>query len=204
MPLFLRKTEKKFDLALWEITEPISYFEPYFGSANNMANENKRRQWYASRLLVSELAGIPIEILKDKNGKPIAKHPELRLSITHTTSFAGVIMSKQHEVGIDIENLNPKVERIAHKFLREEEIAAIAAKEKIQKLILYWSAKESLYKLHGQKQLDFKGQLLIEPFQLCEKGDLKAVIKSKAIKEIPLVVHYEFFKDQVLTYVVGR
>lgn len=89
-------------------------------------------------------------IEKDANGKPVLKNSEAHLSISHTQQFAAVMFSRNKAVGIDLENINPKVERIAHKFLREDEINAIDEEEKIGKLILYWSAKEALYKLHAK------------------------------------------------------
>lgn len=200
MPLYYSHNGPDYRLAIWRITEDAEFFNQQFLSAE-ITNERKQLQWLATRHLVNELAGHNCEVLKDTYGKPYIKNSSQRISITHTALFAGVILSDKQEVGIDLEMITPKVERIAHKFLYEEELQAIQPDEKIEKLILYWSAKEALYKLHGRRQLEFKSQLLIQPFQLQLKGVLSAAIKASDMNVQDLPLHYEFFEDHVLTYV---
>jgi 4'-phosphopantetheinyl transferase len=204
MPL-VRQTpiDSQTSFALWHIEEDLSFFQSKFPLNANYLNESSRLQWYATRHLVNELKGEVTEVLKDEFGKPYLLDGTFKMSLSHTAIFAAAMLSKTEEVGIDIEMIRPKIERIAHKFLREDELAAIQPDEKIEKLILYWSAKESLYKLHGRKQLEFKSQLLIDGFDLQQKGTLKARIIADDIAPDELNVRYEFFEDHVLTYVVG-
>ncbi len=203
MSLLKKISSTDFEIALWRIEEELSFFEEKFHAQPDIKNENKRLQWYASRYLVNEMLGGNSTIEKDANGKPVLKNSEAHVSISHTQQFAAVMFSKNKAVGIDLENINPKVERIAHKFLREDEINAIDEEEKIGKLILYWSAKEALYKLHGKGDIEFTTQLLIEPFDLNPTGELKAEIAGieQPIKNLKL--NYEFFEGHVLTYVVA-
>lgn len=202
MPLYLEHKTDTFSLALWRIDEGIDFFESKFHLSPEIQNAGSRLQWYATRHLVNELCGSYTTVLKDEYNKPyLSNGPQL--SLTHTANYAGAIISKQI-VGIDLEALRPKVERIAHKFLRPDEIAAIPEAEKMEKLILYWSAKEALYKLHGRKQLEFITQLLIDPFTLQQQGTLIARIIANDIAPDNLTVHYQFFDNHVLTYVVGR
>jgi phosphopantetheinyl transferase len=85
--------------------------------------------------------------------------------------------------------------------LRDDEIEAIHPGEKIEKLILYWSAKEALYKLYGKGEIAFTTQLLIEPFTLGLQGELTAAIRGIETPLENLTVHYRFLNDHVLTYV---
>lgn len=204
MPLFSEKTSPDFKIALWCIEEDASYFEAHMPVADDIQNPGKRLQWYATRHLVNEIIGGPTEVLKDENGKPHLPGNTPNISLTHTPQFAGVMLSAQHNVGIDLEPINPKVERIAPKFLRADEIEAINAEEKVEKLILYWSAKEALYKLHARKQLEFKTQLLIEPFDMESSGKLSASIIADGYTQTKLELMYEFFEGHVLTYIKGR
>ena len=204
MSLLKKISSTDFEIALWRIEEELSFFEEKFHAQPDIKNENKRLQWYASRYLVNEMLGGNSTIEKDANGKPVLKNSEAHVSISHTQQFAAVMFSKNKAVGIDLENINPKVERIAHKFLRDDEINAIAADERIGKLILYWSAKEALYKLHGKGEIEFATQLLIEPFELKPNGELKAEIAGieQPLKNLKLC--YEFFEGHVLTWVCSH
>lgn len=198
---------EKFDLpgatiGIWRIEEDISWFEPKF-DAVEIANENKRLQWYATRHLANELCGRITEVKNNEAGKPFLADRSYHISISHTPVYAAVMLSEKYAVGIDLETLNPKVEHIAHKFLREDEVANIRPDEKIKKLILYWSAKESLYKLYGSGNLEFKTQLLIEPFEMKQEGELTATIKPFGEQPVPLTVFYRFFEQHVLSYVTA-
>ena len=203
MPLYQKTDEADFSIGIWKTEEELPYFEELFHGHPEIQNGGKRLQWFASRHLANVMLGKPDLIVNDATGKPNLKSVALNISISHTTGFAAVILSKKYAVGIDIEAVHKKVERIAHKFLQEYEIAAIAEEEKAAKLMLYWSAKESLYKLYGWGGLEFKTQLLIDPFTLQEAGTLKADIIIPHLPLKNLSVHYRFFEGHVLTYVAA-
>ena len=203
MPLYQKTEEADFSIGIWKTEESLNYFETLFHGHPEIQNGRQRLQWFASRHLANLMLGKPDLIINDATGKPNLKTAPLNISISHTVGFAAVILSKKYAVGIDIEAVHKKVERIAHKFLQDDEIAAIAEEEKAAKLMLYWSAKESLYKLYGWGGLEFKTQLLIEPFKLQETGVLKADITTPHLPLKNLQVNYRFFKGHVLTYVAS-
>ena len=203
MPLYKKTESANFSFGVWKIEEDLLFFETLFHGHPDIQNEKKRLQWFASRHLANEILGQPDIIVKDETGKPNFKSSPVNISLSHTIGFAAVIISRQHAVGIDVEAVHPKVERIAHKFLRDDEIESIPLDEKAAKLMLYWSAKESLFKLYGWGALEFKTQLLIEPFTMQQSGSLKADIITPHLPLKNLKVHYEFFEGHVLTYVTG-
>lgn len=208
MPLFQEIHQPDFEISVWKITEPISYFESQFNWHPDIKNESKKLQWFATRHLVNLMSGAFYEVVKEESGKPFLRGSPHKISITHTAQLAAVIRSDAFPVGIDLELIHPKVERLAFKFLREDEINSIHPDEKIEKLILYWSAKESLYKLYGLREIDFMTQLLIEPFDMSTSGILHAHIyvpgRNENLKLRNLEVHYKFIDGHALTYVVGR
>jgi phosphopantetheinyl transferase (holo-ACP synthase) len=53
---------------------------------------------------------------------------------------------------------------LAHKFLRPEELVSLKPATRLEHLHVYWGAKEALYKAHGRRQLDFRQDILMEPF----------------------------------------
>jgi 4'-phosphopantetheinyl transferase EntD len=203
MPLYKKTAEPDFSIGIWKIEEDLGYFENLFHGYTEIKNSGQRLQWFASRHLANLMLDKPDVIINDVSGKPNLKSTAINISLSHTAGFAAVILSKQFAVGIDIEAVHKKVERIAHKFLQEEEIAAIPEKEKAAKMMLYWSAKESLYKLYGWGGLEFKTQLLIEPFNLLPEGTLKADIITPHLPLKNLQVNYRFFEGHVLTYVAA-
>jgi 4'-phosphopantetheinyl transferase len=203
MPLYKKFEANNAEIGIWRIEEPLSFFQPLFASHPEIEHENKKLQWFATRHLVNLLAGKNMEIIKDDMGKPFMEGASQHISISHTSQFAAAMLCSSTPVGIDLETINPKVERIAHKFLRDDEIAAIPAAQTVEKLILYWCAKEALYKLYGKGGIEFKTQLLLKPFQLQQKGSIEAQIIATSISPEILKVEYEFFDGHVLSYVAG-
>ena len=74
-------------------------------------------------------------------------------------------------------------------------------------LTLYWCAKESLYKLYGKKNLRFKENLFVEPFEYLGKGKIKAEIILDSMKS-KYILRYEKIssgdKNYMFTYVVNE
>jgi 4'-phosphopantetheinyl transferase len=85
------------------------------------------------------------------------------VSLSHTSNYAVAIVSLEEEVGIDIEKISNKLSRVSHKFLSEPE--RLHAGNDLLKMCIYWCAKESLYKWYGKKNLSFKENIFIEPFE---------------------------------------
>jgi phosphopantetheinyl transferase (holo-ACP synthase) len=203
MPLYKQISYGDSQISIWKIEEDIDFFESKFSAHPAIQNESRKLQWFATRHLVNEMTGQKTVISKNLSGKPYLKNGAGHISISHTHTLAAVILNYSKGVGIDLEVVNPKVERIARKFLTDEEIEAIPVNEKIEKLILYWSVKEALYKLYNLGNIEFKTQLLVEPFRLQREGILVTHITgiSAPIKNLP--VHYQFFDDHVISYVTG-
>jgi len=203
MPLYKKIDEPGYSIGVWKIEEELAFFEELFHGHPDIQHEHKRLQWFASRHLANVMLGQPDAIVNDDTGKPNFKTSLQNISISHTAGFAAVMLSTKSAVGIDIEAIHPKIERIAHKFMEADEIAAIAEEEKLKKMTLYWSAKESLFKLYGWGGIEFRTQLLIEPFTMHEWGGFKANIETPHLPLKGLTVHYQFIDGHVLSYVMG-
>lgn len=110
----------------------------------------------------------PINYLS--SGKPTLHNSNI--SISHSSNFATVIVSKKLIVGIDIEEYRPNIIRIKDKFLSEDELSFLHTTED---LILAWSAKETLFKLNDFSP-DFKAH-----YRIIEIG--KSNIQARLMKE---------------------
>ena len=82
------------------------------------------------------------------NGRePYLEPRDFEISITHSFPFAALAISK-NKVGIDIEPFNPKIIKIRHKFLNDDEADFSEERKETAYLTVIGSLKESLYKIH--------------------------------------------------------
>ena len=209
MPLEKKILNKENTIGIWKISETISQLERMIDLSGSDArryqeiqNEPRKKQFLASRILLSENRGIskPVNVLYDKNGKPHIRHSDHHISISHSGIYAAVIVNKLSSTGIDIELIKPGIERIAKKFLNEAELENSNGKDKKEKMHIYWGAKECLYKLHGKKGLIFTKNLLIDKFDYKKKGRITGSIKAKD-SDKKYVLAYEKINEYMLVYI---
>lgn len=184
MPLCYKIDNDNFSLGLWELSEDE---EQLLGTFSEIAPERevskakrfkysaRKLEWIAARLLLYELLDNVVSIDYDENGKPIINNREQCISISHTKGIVAVIVTN-NMAGIDVEMKNDRVLRIENKFISGLEKGQITKQNKAECLLTYWSAKETLYKIHGGKGLDFKKNLYIYPFKLENKGEFTGEI----------------------------
>ena len=208
MPLlFTRQVEQNTWLGIWQLQEPVQdlliLLPPHADTSGLTGNAHPRRQqeWLASRVLVYRLLQQftvePLVLARNEHGKPFFPGQPLQVSITHSPQLAAVILSGQHEVGIDIELITPKALRVADKFLTEAEKQHTASDETAT--CLYWSAKETLYKLYSRKKLVLKENLLVGPGN--EPNVLLGRVQVENISKLYQIYH-ETVQDHVLTYCI--
>ena len=140
--------------------------------------------------------------IKDEHGKPYLENSLFEISISHSRDLAAVIAAPQ-AVGIDIQKIVSKIERIAHKFMREEEMASLQEETRLEHLHVYWGAKEALYKAYGRRQLDFKEHIFINPFEYDVTNGRCSGYTEKENEHIPFQLQYELVgQDYMLVYAV--
>lgn len=173
------------------------------GVTDNHSNNKDSKHWLASRLLIKTL--LPdgeIVLLKDQFNKPhlLVNGVEHFISITHSHDFAAVIISEVKKVSLDMEQIDQRINRVGHKFTREDELAYLNADHLTGMQTILWSAKETLYKYYGLKELDFKEHLLIAPFiWQTSPMEITGHIHKNGL-HIELTIHVEAVENYVLTY----
>lgn len=182
-------------LAQFKAIAPPDLLLPTFGSAS------RQQQWLAGRLLtytlLAQMGAAQARLLALPGGKPYFDQPGLHLSISHTRQQVVALVSRAGSVGIDIEGIHPKVLRVKDKFLTASEQGA--AGEDLNKTLIYWCTKETLFKLYGRRQIIFKEHLKVAPFDLQPSGFLTASIGLPDFQKT-YTVHYEVGTDFILTY----
>jgi len=136
-------------------------------------------------------------IIKDEHNKPFLAKDQAHISIAHSFPYVAAQLHLDKPVGIDIENFTDKILKIEHKYLNEQEI--LDANHELAKLMVYWSAKEALYKIHGRKKISFEEQLEINPFELQQSGILEGKIINNHTIEI-IELFFKVVDDYVTVY----
>lgn len=204
MPLReLHQTGPQNGWAVWHITESEEQLSSgIVGSVpSEIINEKKKLEWLASRQLILTLCnhlGLRFfGIRKDDFGKPFLEKYPHHVSLSHSFPFVAAQIDYDRPVGIDLEQPREKLLNIAPRIMSPEELSD--AGTNIVKHCIFWCAKETMFKIHGEGGLHFSNQLNIEPFLLQEEGNLKGTISGKG-KNTKVELCYEVNPDFVLVY----
>ena len=200
LPVLKKIQTDKSEICLWKITEaPQDFNLDITPSESNDAKRNA--QWMAGRAALDALNINVTNIAKDEFGKPYVKGKGKNISLSHCTSYAAAIASTVH-VGIDIEAITPRIERIAKRFVHENEWAFVKDENRLEMLYLLWSAKEALYKLYGKKAVDFKNHMIANPFEVQKQGWFHIDFKKE--QQQTFLIQYEIYDNHTLVWVEGN
>lgn len=186
MPNYVHHTYEGGGIAIWHITETADELYAQLGTHRYDAqlaekkNESRRAEWLAVRLLVKELFGSEAEVAYHPTGRPYLKNSTTHISISHTKGFAAVAYHHRAPLGMDIEYLSSRVERIASRFTTQAEASYIDVHDEDARQMYHlinWSAKETLYKLFDSPSMaEFREVFHIAPYTLGECGAMNAMV----------------------------
>lgn len=215
MSLYIQKEiGKKGRLGIWRITESVeellklkAFSTQDLSVLGSFAYEQRKKEWLAARILVERLIDEKdVRIVYDEYNKPALGQSDKHISLSHSHDLLAITVNEA-VTGIDIELIKPKIINIKHKFMSQAESNSMQAANMAEQLTIYWCVKESLYKLYGKKELEFKKNLLVEPFEYSEKGIIKGWIKNSIVNQ-RFSLQYEKLKlgdsNYMLAYVIGQ
>ncbi len=210
MPISLHENiDQDTAIGLWRITESSIDLESQLQLKtheltllSSLSKGKRNLHWLATRVLLRKMLNTNeyIDCRADENGKPILINHPYHISLSHSYDYAAVMISKTKHVGIDIEIIKNKIERVQNKFLSAKELNEIDNINRIEKLYVYWCAKEALYKLNGKRETSFKDNILIKPFNYLPYGDLSATIEKDNSTDT-YAVNYKKIDNYMLGYV---
>jgi len=201
MPFFYQQNiNETAHLAIWSIQEPASFFETDIQLAVPIANEERRIQHLAVRLLFKLMmpAADLNQLVMADNGKPYLIGLPFHFSFSHCKGYAACAVDDK-PIGIDIEIIHPRISKVAHKFLNDSEKAMIAnleQEDQLNQLAFLWAAKEAMYKKYEQLGIDFAKDFNILELTKGDRGTIPAAIVHKGNK-IDLRLDYHFGADYV-------
>ncbi|MBW0178162.1 MAG: 4'-phosphopantetheinyl transferase superfamily protein [Sediminibacterium sp.] len=206
MPLFYQQDiNEQTRLAVWKIAEPESFFLERVELKKEITHPHKRLQHLAGRYLLlylfPDFPAATIAIADTR--KPFLPNEAYHFSISHCGDYAAAIVSKTERVGVDIELLTPRVEKIKHKFLHPDELKMLVQTnaDPVTILTLLWSAKEAMFKWWGNGDVDFSDVLRIHELPAQLEGIMNASFIKKEI--YPLLLHYRLFGNLTLVWTDG-
>jgi phosphopantetheinyl transferase len=108
-------------------------------------------------------------------------------------------------VGIDIERIRDRIDRVAGRFLSDQEAGWVREYHRLEKLHICWGAKESLYKLNGKANVDIKTDIELEQFEyFCsENGVFRATMKTPEGTGL-FTIRYSKIEDYMLVYATDQ
>jgi 4'-phosphopantetheinyl transferase len=206
-------------LGLWHLTETpedlwaelpnAAAYQPLLPAT---ADANRQAQWLGGRRLAHALftefpALLPPETLvqNDATGRPwLAGAPAgMVVSLSHSGSWVAAVLSRGGRVGVDVEIIRDKAQRLASKFLADHEWAharAAADAAADTHYTLLWSAKETLYKLAAERGIIFRQQLLLHDFSPATSGEIPATLVLGGTQTRHRICYTQPAPDYVLTY----
>ena len=204
MPLLIKYTVPR--LGVWKIEESsdelfalLERGEEYLPELENLRSENRRQEWLASRKLFQEMFGGFSRISYRLSGAPYLPGQSLHISISHTKGYAAVLLQEHPVAGVDIEYRSNRVLKVRSRFMSPEEEACLDKEHEAEHLLLHWCAKETLFKMIGQEEVDFCRHLHVCPFQYAESGSFTV---NETCSEHPQQYHlcFRVFPEFVLTW----
>jgi 4'-phosphopantetheinyl transferase len=218
-------------LGLWHLTETPTELWPQLAGADAYrpllparADGLRQAQWLAGRVLMQHalqaagLAAVPPlpQLLNDPTGRPylVGTHSVPAVSLSHSGAWVAVLLAPPGTaVGIDVEVVRDKALRIARKFLNAAELAAAEGLELLdyassptpaatEVFSLLWSAKETLYKLAGQRGIIFRENMLLDfpPGPWPATGELPAQLTLSGHVSRHQICYFRPEAGYVLTY----
>jgi phosphopantetheinyl transferase len=163
-------------------------------------NIQRKKHWLACRALLKHMLGDGFRgISYDPNGKPHLAPGHLQISISHAGEYAAAVCSEGSPVGIDIEQLKDRVEKVKERFMLPEEIGSLNPDCRLGHLYIFWCGREALYKLHGRPDLDFRDDIQIHPFDyLCNTINTGMATLKLDGREEQHSLHFEKLGDYML------
>lgn len=192
--LFINEIDKDVRLGVWKMEENLNYEQfaslPFYDRLMSLS-ENRRKETASVYSLLFVMTGNKnLVIGHEPSGKPYVEG--YKIGISHTKGFVSVILSTSCDVAVDIEYINTRVLRIADRFLREDEKPDIIPD--VIPTLLFWCAKETIYKIYSDERLTFQNIKIMD----VEQGG--ALCGNNLITGESVRIDYTFNKDYVLTY----
>jgi 4'-phosphopantetheinyl transferase len=212
MPIAIQQTFDNTLLIAWHLTETYNELleqSECDGFDNErlaeISNESKRREWLAVRIMLTNALGFWPRIRHLETGKPYLLNSPMHISISHTKEMTCALLSSSETLGIDVEHSNRNIDGILKRFLnRTEQQKAMQASIEKEKMV-YWCAKEAIFKAVNETGIDFSKQIEIVSIQpMAPFGKIAATYTSSQGTTIPFILNFTEISNHTLVWTRSR
>ena len=212
MPVVFNKhIDKDTILAVWKIEESeelllagLQLKQHELDYLSSLNNGKRLLHWLSTRLLLRTMLNTAdyIDCRIDEHGKPYLVNSNIQISLSHSYDYAAVMIGEK-SVGVDIEQVKTKIQRIQQKFLSFEELELPYVRDNIKGLYACWCAKEAVYKWYGKKGLELKKHIHVQPFELGNEGSMDVNVDLPKGTQKLTVYYFNTIEGYMLGYVAG-
>ena len=204
MPLLQKYTSPLW--GIWKIEERWEELlalsaraDSYLPTLNKYRSTGRKAEWLAVRLLLKELTGRETDIAYRPNGSPCLSDLPCHIAISHTKGYAAVLLHPDRPVGIDIEYRSERIRRVKSYFLSEAEQRALGGHPTTTDLLICWSAKETVFKMTGQKAVNWIDDIHILSGDFTSETGFVTVRETLTAQAATCRIRYDVQSDFVLT-----
>ena len=194
MPIFKEIISEQTQILIWKYSEEEKF------SADLISDEKEfehLKQKSPKRLIEKQMVRQMLKkilpnhkIRYHENGQPYLEPFDKFVSVSHSFPYAVLAISEK-KIGVDIEQVKDRIDKIKHKFLHPTEIDWLGRVEsEIEHLTAIWCIKEALFKIHSSKQWSFKEFYVVDEFFLDKFSKIKCKVFDKD-KEDKFLAHLE-------------
>jgi len=151
----------------------------------------KQAEFLASRAALKHLIEDIDSLSFNKEGKPQIKNFQ-GVSLSHCHNYAVASVSRNLDIGADVENYRSQFPKIAKRFLSDQELNSLSKTDYLRQMADFWCAKESLIKLSGNTKLDLRKDLRVSPINLTNRQVCQGLIRENN----KLIAHPVFIKSE--------
>jgi phosphopantetheinyl transferase len=208
MPIDLRwNCDSGTHLIRWSITESRDELSQRYNQIwGDFANPETHQQGSTHKLAARNLIGSEFpnhELQFSPDGKPLLHPPTANINHSHAGNYAILATHPNRSVGVDVEQLRPQLLRIYPRFCNAKEMEALGPAPDLSTLLLFWCAKEAIYKAVGQKGTDFREHIEMVDWPQDEslsQGELRANLMLKHFEQ-PCILHFRRWDDYAVVWV---
>ena len=194
MPIFKEIISEQTQILIWKYLEEEKFSADLISDEKEFEN---LKQKSPKRLIEKQMVRQMLKkilpnhkIRYHENGQPYLEPFDKFVSVSHSFPYAVLAISEK-KIGVDIEQVKDRIDKIKHKFLHPKEIDWLSrAESEIEHLTAIWCIKEALFKIHSSKQWSFKEFYVVDEFFLDKFSKIKCKVFDKD-KEDKFLAHLE-------------
>ena len=201
MPIFKEIISEQTQILIWKYSEEEKFSADLISDEKEFEN---LKQKSPKRLIEKQMVRHMLKkimpnhkIRYHENGQPYLEPFDKFVSVSHSFPYAVLAISEK-KIGVDIEQVKDRIDKIKHKFLHPKEIDWLSRAESgIEHLTAIWCIKEALFKIHSSKQWSFKEFYVVDEFFLDKFSKIKCKVFDKD-KEDTFLAHLEKIENYYL------